>query len=174
MQREDLSGSCHDLSCLTIALKCLPLPEAEGVVLRRPHYPRTFNLIAYSSLFYSGEACHDDPVGVARDRARHPVERSVFVQHPSAGGDLASAPSLLRPAKSPILRAASCERLACWSGDAGLQGPVLRSSFIPPCNPTLRDRLPKGEGWLFLPRRWCSQSNSSGTRHVFAIVGLPK
>ena len=26
---------------------------------------------------------------------------------------------------------------------------MLRSSFIPPCNPTLRDRLPKGEGWLF-------------------------
>ena len=26
--------------------------------------------------------------------ARHPVERSAFVQHPSAGGDLASAPSL--------------------------------------------------------------------------------
>jgi bifunctional non-homologous end joining protein LigD len=26
---------------------------------------------------------------------------------------------------------------------------VLRSTFIPPCNPTLRDRLPKGEGWLF-------------------------
>jgi hypothetical protein len=26
---------------------------------------------------------------------------------------------------------------------------VLRSSFIAPCNPTFRDRLPKGEGWLF-------------------------
>jgi bifunctional non-homologous end joining protein LigD len=27
---------------------------------------------------------------------------------------------------------------------------VLRSSaFIPPCEPTLRDRLPKGEGWLY-------------------------
>ena len=26
---------------------------------------------------------------------------------------------------------------------------MLRSSFIPPCYPTLRDRLPKGEGWLF-------------------------
>jgi bifunctional non-homologous end joining protein LigD len=28
--------------------------------------------------------------------------------------------------------------------------PVLHSSaFIPPCEPTLRDRLPKGEGWLY-------------------------
>ena len=27
---------------------------------------------------------------------------------------------------------------------------MLRSSaFIPPCEPTLRDRLPKGEGWLY-------------------------
>src|SRR5689334_18239022 len=27
---------------------------------------------------------------------------------------------------------------------------VLRSSpFIPPCEPTLRDRLPKGEGWRY-------------------------
>ena len=27
---------------------------------------------------------------------------------------------------------------------------VLRPfAFIPPCNPTLRDRLPKGEGWLY-------------------------
>jgi bifunctional non-homologous end joining protein LigD len=26
---------------------------------------------------------------------------------------------------------------------------ALRSSFILPCNPTLRDRLPKGEGWLY-------------------------
>jgi bifunctional non-homologous end joining protein LigD len=26
---------------------------------------------------------------------------------------------------------------------------VPRSPFIPPCNPTLRDRLPKGEGWLY-------------------------
>jgi bifunctional non-homologous end joining protein LigD len=26
---------------------------------------------------------------------------------------------------------------------------VPRSAFIPPCNPTLRDRLPKGEGWLY-------------------------
>jgi bifunctional non-homologous end joining protein LigD len=26
---------------------------------------------------------------------------------------------------------------------------VLRSAFIPPCEPTLRDRLPKGEGWFF-------------------------
>jgi bifunctional non-homologous end joining protein LigD len=27
---------------------------------------------------------------------------------------------------------------------------VLRSpAFIPPCEPTLRDRLPKGEGWLY-------------------------
>jgi ATP-dependent DNA ligase len=27
---------------------------------------------------------------------------------------------------------------------------VLRSpTFIPPCEPTLRDRLPKGEGWLY-------------------------
>src|SRR5262245_16097688 len=23
------------------------------------------------------------------------------------------------------------------------------SAFIPPCEPTLRDRLPKGEGWLY-------------------------
>jgi ATP-dependent DNA ligase len=28
--------------------------------------------------------------------------------------------------------------------------PVLRSStFIPPCESTLRDRLPKGEGWFY-------------------------
>jgi bifunctional non-homologous end joining protein LigD len=27
--------------------------------------------------------------------------------------------------------------------------PVRSSAFIPPCIPTLRDRLPKGEGWLF-------------------------
>jgi bifunctional non-homologous end joining protein LigD len=26
---------------------------------------------------------------------------------------------------------------------------VPRSVFIPPCNPTLRDHLPKGEGWLY-------------------------
>jgi bifunctional non-homologous end joining protein LigD len=26
---------------------------------------------------------------------------------------------------------------------------VRSSAFIPPCIPTLRDRLPKGEGWLF-------------------------
>jgi bifunctional non-homologous end joining protein LigD len=26
---------------------------------------------------------------------------------------------------------------------------VLRSTFIPPCEPTLRDRLPKGEGWFY-------------------------
>jgi bifunctional non-homologous end joining protein LigD len=27
---------------------------------------------------------------------------------------------------------------------------VLRSSpFIPPCEPTLRDRAPKGEGWVY-------------------------
>jgi bifunctional non-homologous end joining protein LigD len=26
---------------------------------------------------------------------------------------------------------------------------VLRPPFIPPCLPTLRDRLPKGEGWLY-------------------------
>jgi hypothetical protein len=35
--------------------------------------------------------------------ARHPVERSAFVRHPSAGGDLASAPSFPRPAKSHVL-----------------------------------------------------------------------
>ena len=35
--------------------------------------------------------------------ARHPVERSAFVQHPSAGGDFASAASFPRPAKSPVL-----------------------------------------------------------------------
>jgi bifunctional non-homologous end joining protein LigD len=26
---------------------------------------------------------------------------------------------------------------------------VLRSAFISPCEPTLRDRLPKGEGWFY-------------------------
>jgi len=26
---------------------------------------------------------------------------------------------------------------------------VLRPAFIPPCEPTLRDRLPKGEGWFY-------------------------
>jgi bifunctional non-homologous end joining protein LigD len=26
---------------------------------------------------------------------------------------------------------------------------VPRTDFIPPCNPTLRDRLPKGGGWLY-------------------------
>jgi bifunctional non-homologous end joining protein LigD len=33
--------------------------------------------------------------------------------------------------------------------DAARSWPVLRSAFIPPCEPTLRDRLPKGEGWFF-------------------------
>lgn len=26
---------------------------------------------------------------------------------------------------------------------------MLRSTFIPPCLPGLRDRLPRGEGWFF-------------------------
>jgi bifunctional non-homologous end joining protein LigD len=26
---------------------------------------------------------------------------------------------------------------------------VLRPAFIPPCEPTLRDHLPKGEGWFY-------------------------
>jgi len=25
----------------------------------------------------------------------------------------------------------------------------VHPAFIPPCEPTLRDRLPKGEGWLY-------------------------
>jgi ATP-dependent DNA ligase len=33
--------------------------------------------------------------------------------------------------------------------DAAIYWPVLRPVFIPPCEPTLRDRLPKGEGWFY-------------------------
>jgi bifunctional non-homologous end joining protein LigD len=33
--------------------------------------------------------------------------------------------------------------------DAAKSWPVLRPAFIPPCEPTLRDRLPKGEGWFY-------------------------
>ena len=33
--------------------------------------------------------------------------------------------------------------------DAARSWPVLRPAFIPPCEPTLRDRLPKGEGWFY-------------------------
>jgi bifunctional non-homologous end joining protein LigD len=33
--------------------------------------------------------------------------------------------------------------------DAARSWPVLRPAFIPPCEPTLRDRLPKGVGWFY-------------------------
>jgi len=42
----------------------------------------------------------------------------------------------------PLPLPLSTNAARCW--------PVLRSStFIPPCEPALRDRLPKGEGWLY-------------------------
>jgi hypothetical protein len=75
-----------------------------------------------------------------------------------------SASGILLPKQAGVTASSSCRAMPCVKTSMGRRvsgrfrlasgtaeapryiGPVLRPPFIPPCLPTLRDRLPKGEG----------------------------